>query len=177
MLWCGRAVLGADDALADRVHPRRLDRAPQDRSAGGLEYGVEGTGEVRPEVVVQEPDVLEPLVEGEGEVTGLLHRPLAGWVGGDAAQMQPAGAPGACSGLTCAAESGVHPWPGCTATPRGEVPWVWRPEAVSAALEPVEAVEDEVERVRELGGVIAWSQGAVVGDREGHLHDVGMGSA
>ena len=48
---------------------------------------------------------------------------------------------------------------------------------VSAALEPVKAVEDEVEPVRERGGVIAWSQGTVVGDRKGHLHDVGMGSA
>ena len=36
--------------------------------------------------------VLEPLAEGEGEVAGLLHRPLAGGVGGDAAQMHPAGA-------------------------------------------------------------------------------------
>jgi hypothetical protein len=32
--------------------------------------------------------------------------------------------------------------------------------ARSAALEPVEAVEDEVERERELGVVIAWSKGA-----------------
>ena len=36
--------------------------------------------------------VLEPLAEGEGEVAGLLHRPLAGGVRGDAAQMHPAGA-------------------------------------------------------------------------------------
>src|SRR6516162_3905250 len=49
--------------------------------------------------------------------------------------------------------------------------------AASAALEPGEAVEDEVERVRELGGAIACSQGAAVGDRQGHLHDVGVGSA
>ena len=48
---------------------------------------------------------------------------------------------------------------------------------VSAAPEPVKAVEDEVEPVRERGGVIAWSQGAVVSDREGHFHDVGMASA
>ncbi len=83
---------GAGEALADRVHPRRLDRTAQDRGAGGLEYGVEATSEVRPAVADQEPDVLEPLVEVEGKVTGLLRRPLAGWVGGDAAQMQPAGA-------------------------------------------------------------------------------------
>src|SRR5215469_6240858 len=45
----------------------------------------------------------------------------------------------------------------------------------SAAVEPVEAVEDEVERERELGAVIAWSEGASVGDREGHLHGIRMG--
>ena len=43
--------------------------------AGGLEYGLERGGEVRPAVAEQEPDVLEPPVEGEGEgeVAGLLH--------------------------------------------------------------------------------------------------------
>jgi hypothetical protein len=35
--------------------------------------------------------VREPLAEGEGEVAGLLHRPVAGGVCGDAAQMHPAG--------------------------------------------------------------------------------------
>jgi hypothetical protein len=33
-------------------------------------------------------------------------------------------------------------------------------------VEPVEAVEDEVERECEIGVVIAWSEGATVGDRE-----------
>ena len=32
----------ADEALADRVHPRRLDSGAQDPGAGGLEDGVEG---------------------------------------------------------------------------------------------------------------------------------------
>jgi hypothetical protein len=41
------APQGADEALADRVHPRRLHSSAQDRGAGGLEDGVEGTGEVR----------------------------------------------------------------------------------------------------------------------------------
>jgi len=36
--------------------------------------------------------VPEPLVQGEGKVAGLLHRPFSGGVGGDAAQMHPAGA-------------------------------------------------------------------------------------
>ncbi len=43
-------------------------------------------------VADQEPDVPGLLVEAEGEVAGLLHRPLAGRVGGDAAEMHPAGA-------------------------------------------------------------------------------------
>src|SRR5450631_710916 len=41
------APQGAGEALADRVHPRRLHSSAQDRGAGGLEYGVEGAGEVR----------------------------------------------------------------------------------------------------------------------------------
>ena len=36
------ATQGADEAFADRVHPRRLDSAAQDPGPGGLEYGVEG---------------------------------------------------------------------------------------------------------------------------------------
>ncbi len=40
----------------------------------------------------QEPDVLEPPVEGDGKVTGLLHCPLASGMGGDAAEVHPAGA-------------------------------------------------------------------------------------
>jgi hypothetical protein len=37
----------ANEALADRVHPRRLHSGAQDRGAGGLEDCVEGAGEVR----------------------------------------------------------------------------------------------------------------------------------
>ena len=36
--------------------------------------------------------VPEPLTEGDGKVAGLPHRPFSGGVGGDAAQMHPAGA-------------------------------------------------------------------------------------
>jgi hypothetical protein len=43
---------------------------------------------------------------------------------------------------------------------------VFQVPAWSAALEPVEAVEDEVECERELGVLIAWSEGTTVGDRE-----------
>jgi hypothetical protein len=38
------APQGGDEALADRVHPRRLHSSAQDRGAGGLEDGVEGNG-------------------------------------------------------------------------------------------------------------------------------------
>jgi hypothetical protein len=44
-------------------------------------------------------------------------------------------------------------------------------------VEPGEAVEDEVECELELGVVVAPAEGAAVGDREGHLHDVGMAGA
>jgi hypothetical protein len=45
-----------------------------------------------PAVTDQEPEVPEPVAEVEGQVAGLLHRPLARGVGGDAAEVHPAGA-------------------------------------------------------------------------------------
>jgi len=54
---------GADEALADRVHPRRLDGRAHDPGAGGLEDGVEGAGDVRSAVADEEFDFLEPLAE------------------------------------------------------------------------------------------------------------------
>jgi hypothetical protein len=86
------AAKGADEPFAGRVHTRSLDRGAQDPGAGGLEDGVERGGEVRSAVADQEPDVLEPVVEGEGEVAGLLHSPLARRVRGDAAEVHPASA-------------------------------------------------------------------------------------
>src|SRR5206468_9558360 len=85
------APQGADEALADRVHAGRLNGDAQDRGAGDLEDGVERGGEVRAAIADQEPDVLESLVEAEGQIPGLLHGPLAGGAGGDAAEMHPAG--------------------------------------------------------------------------------------
>ena len=82
---------GADEPLADRVHPRSLDGRAHDPGAGGLEDGAERGGEVRSAVMDEEPDVLEPLAEGEGQVAGLLHGPLSGRVRCDAAQVHPAG--------------------------------------------------------------------------------------
>jgi hypothetical protein len=61
---------GADQALADHVHPRCLHCAARDRGAGGLQDGIEGAGEVRPAVTDQEPEVPESLAEVEGEVAG-----------------------------------------------------------------------------------------------------------
>src|ERR1019366_7773336 len=82
----------AGEALAGRVHPRSLDGGAQDPGAGGLEYGVEGRGEVRSAVADQESNALEPLAEGDGEVAGLLHRQIASGIGGDATEVHPAGA-------------------------------------------------------------------------------------
>ena len=56
----------------------------KDRSASCVEDGAEGVSEVRASVADQESDVLEPLVEAEDEVAGLLHGPLGG-ARGDAA--------------------------------------------------------------------------------------------
>src|SRR5690242_15105947 len=69
---------GADEALAGRVHARRLDSGTQDPGTGGLEHGVERGREVRSAVTDEELDVLEPLVEGQGEVAACctVHSPL-----------------------------------------------------------------------------------------------------
>src|ERR1035438_2863447 len=61
---------GADEALAGRVHARRLDSGTQDPGTGGLEHGVERGREVRSAVTDEELDVLEPLVEGQARVRG-----------------------------------------------------------------------------------------------------------
>src|SRR5260370_38812658 len=82
---------GPDEAPADRVHPRSLDGRAHDPGAGGLEDGVERGSEVRSAIADQEPDVLEPLPEGESQVASLLHCPVPGGVRGEAAQMHPTG--------------------------------------------------------------------------------------
>jgi hypothetical protein len=45
-----------------------------------------------PAVTDQEPEVPEPVAEVEGQVAGLLHRPVTRRVGGDSADAHPAGA-------------------------------------------------------------------------------------
>jgi hypothetical protein len=82
---------GADEALADCIHARSLDGGAHDPGAVGLEDGVERGGEVRSAIADQEPNVLEPLAKGKGEVAGLLRCPVACGVRGDAAQVHPAG--------------------------------------------------------------------------------------
>src|ERR1022692_1859114 len=82
---------GAGEALADRVHPRRLHGRAHDGGAGGLENGAGGAGEVRAAVPDEEPEAGEPLAGAGGQVAGLLHRPVARRVGGDAAGVHPAG--------------------------------------------------------------------------------------
>src|SRR5262249_53515304 len=77
---------GADEALADRVHPRRLHGRAHDSGAGGLEDGIEGRGEIRVAVTDQKTEVPEPLADVEGQVAGPLRRPVARRVGGDAAR-------------------------------------------------------------------------------------------
>ena len=57
-----------------------------------LEDCVERGGEVRAAIVDQESHGSEPLIEGEGQVAGLLHGPLPGGMGSDAAEVHPAGA-------------------------------------------------------------------------------------
>jgi len=48
---------GTDEALADRVHPRRQHGRAHDGGPGGLEDGIERRGEVRAAVTDQEPEV------------------------------------------------------------------------------------------------------------------------
>src|SRR5258708_23582531 len=78
-------------ALAGRIHARCLDGGAQDPGAGGREDGVERGGEVRSAVADQELDVLEPLVEAEGEVAGMLYGPLAGGAGRGGPRSTPPG--------------------------------------------------------------------------------------
>jgi len=59
---------GANEALADRVHPRSLDGRAHDPGAGGPEDRVERGGEIRSAVADEEPDVLKSVAEAEGEV-------------------------------------------------------------------------------------------------------------
>jgi hypothetical protein len=50
------------------------------------------------------------------------------------------------------------------------------PRNRTAAWQPIEAVEKEIQRHHKLD-VVARSEGTAVGDREGHLHDVGVAGA
>jgi hypothetical protein len=73
-------IRGACTAVRTMVVPAAWKKASKDAV------------KVRSAVTDQEPEVPEPLDEVEGEVAGLLHCPVSGRVGGDAAEVHPAGA-------------------------------------------------------------------------------------
>jgi len=77
------AAQGAGEAFAGGVHAWSLDRGAQDPGASGLEDGAGRGCGIRSVVAEQ---------ESHGEVVGLLHRPLAGRMFGDAAGVHPAAA-------------------------------------------------------------------------------------
>lgn len=62
----------ADESLTGRVHARSLDGGLQDGGAGGLEDGVGPSCDVGAAAADQELEVLEPLVQIQGQVAGLL---------------------------------------------------------------------------------------------------------
>src|SRR5690242_18855319 len=70
------APYGADETFAGGVHRRRLHGGAQDPGAICLEDSVEGLGEVRSAVADHELDALEAFAGAEGQIAGLLHRPL-----------------------------------------------------------------------------------------------------
>ncbi|HUL27756.1 MAG TPA: hypothetical protein VLW44_18510, partial [Streptosporangiaceae bacterium] len=86
------APYGAYETFAGGVHPWSLHGGAQDPGAICLEDSVEGLGEVRSAVADHELDALKAFAEAEGQIAGLLHRPLRSGVRRDAAQVHPAGA-------------------------------------------------------------------------------------
>jgi hypothetical protein len=71
--------------LAHRGQRAKLQVKASVRSSGAVQRG-----EVRAAVTDEEPEVPEPVAEVEGHAAGLLSRPLADGVGGDA-EVHPAG--------------------------------------------------------------------------------------
>ncbi len=83
---------GADDPLADRVRSGRLRRAGQDPDALGGEHGVERAGELACAVPDQELDGGRAPSEVHQDVPRCLRCPCAVRAGGDAGQVNAAGA-------------------------------------------------------------------------------------
>src|ERR1035441_6498248 len=83
---------GENPALRKGIRSRALRWDLEWLDAFADEHSVGRGCEVRPVVAERELDVRESLAEAHGEVAGLLHRPLAGRMPGDAAEVHPAGA-------------------------------------------------------------------------------------
>ena len=84
------AARRADEALGDRVRPRRLDWGADDGNVGAGEHGVEGGGELGIAVADQESELLGVVAEVDQQVAGLLGDPGAGGMGGDPAEVYAA---------------------------------------------------------------------------------------
>jgi hypothetical protein len=74
------AAQRADEALGDRVRPRRLDWGADDGNVGAGEHGVEG-GELGIAVADQEPELLGVVAKVDQQVAGLFSDPRRRWDG------------------------------------------------------------------------------------------------
>ena len=86
------AADAADEAFGDRVGPRCPHRCLDDADVDGGEDGVERGGELGVAVADEEPEALVGVVEVHEQVPGLLGEPGSGGVGGDAEDVDSAGA-------------------------------------------------------------------------------------
>ncbi len=81
----------ADEAFGDGIGPWRTHRGLDDADVDGGECGVKGGRELGVAVPDEEPEPSVGVVEVHEQVAGLLDKPGAGGVGGDAEQVDPAG--------------------------------------------------------------------------------------
>jgi hypothetical protein len=81
----------ADEALGDRVAPRRSHRHLDDSNVNCREVGVEDRGELGVPVADEEPEASTGVLEVHDQVTGLLGQPGSRRVGGDAEHVYAAG--------------------------------------------------------------------------------------
>jgi hypothetical protein len=82
---------GANPTLGDGVGVRRLDRGADDLGADRAPDVIEGPGDLVVAVADQEPGGCGVVVEGGGQVAGLLGDLCAGGVGSDASQVHASG--------------------------------------------------------------------------------------
>jgi hypothetical protein len=86
------AADGADEAFRDGVCARCAHRRLEDLDVDSGEHGVEGGGELAVAVADEESEVPVGVVEVHEQVAGLLGEPGCGRVGGDAEDVDAAGA-------------------------------------------------------------------------------------